>query len=624
LTAQLVKYSGLPGLTVCHRQILTRQRNKQLLEQHPDLQFAVLMPWIEGPTWMEVMLAKDDPVWDSFVPQHSTALANALAQILTGMEQCGIAHCDLSASNVLLPALVESSPNTSAIELVDIEELYAANLAQPNALPGGSDGYAHKTAVSGLWSADADRFSGAVLIAEMLGWCDARVRRAAYGEQFFDPSEMQRDTERYRLLRMALKDCWSDPIAKTFERAWQSGQLSDCPSLAEWATRLREQTAGTRASVRATAALFNLRRDSKTGAAAHIVAQLDTDERVAPGEEGIALAQQFVARSAQREQEGDLDSAVADMHRALDLAPRGSALKQELAIALTELVNRQERMAELNPLVIQAKGFQNAGQWKQAATLYRELVNRASTSLQQVEWQQAYERCASEAELNALFDQGRLAFQQHRLEAAEEIWTEVVRRRPRYAQNGIQAATLLAQVFAERKGVQPGLFQQPLSNIGTFAAAAILGVFCVLVVLFSLLVFSQSKSETVRTECWLGVSGTKASITVKGSQAVQKCEDIADVRIVMPIVGTSYAEWRLVALDTAPRDSIFCQVEISGLRYEVRDQQTAIPPTVMGPSLCKWLDQLKATGATPGRPKIVPTAIATPRPTNPTPRAFPK
>ena len=514
LTAQIVKYADLPGLAVCHRNILTQQRNSKLLEQYPDLQFAVLMPWIEGPTWMEVMLTKDDPVWDSFAPKHSAALATTFAQILAEMEQRGIAHCDLSASNVLLPALVESpDPNASAIELVDVEELYAANLSKPNALPSGSDGYAHKTAVSGLWSADADRFAGAVLLAEILGWCDARVRRAAYGEQFFDPSEMQRDTERYRLLRMVLKEHWGDQIAETFERAWQSRQLSDCPPLAEWTTCLSAQTAGTRVSVRAAAALFKLRRGSKSVRVDQGITQLDTDDRIAPGEEGIALAQESVAHSAHREQDGDLGGAVADMRRALDLAPRGSALKQELAIALTELVNRQERMAALNPLVVQAKGFENAGQWTQAAMLYQELVNRAPTSLHQVEWQQDYERCAREAELDALFEQGQMAFQQSRWGAAEEILTEVVRRRPRFARNGVQAAVLLAQVVAARAphSARPS-WQQPMF-VGTIGTVA-------LVVLVACISLIALRNPTVLNLLGLAASQTETPTVVDTKIAV--------------------------------------------------------------------------------------------------------
>src|SRR5438093_247449 len=58
LTDRLEQFADLPGLSVCRRTVLTARRHPDLLRQSPDLTYAVLMPWIEGPTWMEVMLDK--------------------------------------------------------------------------------------------------------------------------------------------------------------------------------------------------------------------------------------------------------------------------------------------------------------------------------------------------------------------------------------------------------------------------------------------------------------------------------------------------------------------------------------------------------------------------------------
>jgi hypothetical protein len=191
---KLAAFADLPGLTVCRRTVLTPQRNADLLRREPDLTYAVLMPWIEGPTWVEVMLEKRP-----LTPQQALDLARAFADILSRMEQNGIAHCDLSGPNVLLPMLAgqtaDRRPQTayspsSTVELVDVEGLYAPGLPRPEALPSGSSGYAHRTAREGLWGPTADRFAGAVLLAEMLGWGDESVREACYGETYFDPAEM--------------------------------------------------------------------------------------------------------------------------------------------------------------------------------------------------------------------------------------------------------------------------------------------------------------------------------------------------------------------------------------------------------------------------------------------------
>jgi hypothetical protein len=77
-----------------------------------------------------------------------------------------------------------------------------------------------------------------VLLAEILGWCDERVRAAANDESYFDPAEMQGRTARYDTLRMALSHIYGDPVARLFGRAWVSDTLADCPTFGEWLVTL--------------------------------------------------------------------------------------------------------------------------------------------------------------------------------------------------------------------------------------------------------------------------------------------------------------------------------------------------------------------------------------------------
>ncbi|MEM2461005.1 MAG: hypothetical protein QXV20_07090, partial [Candidatus Hadarchaeales archaeon] len=93
---RIAPFASLPGLSACQRTVLTPSRHADLLRQHPDLTYAVLMPWIEGPTWQEVLLEKKP-----LSPEQSLALARGLAEVLVRMEEQGIAHCDLSAPNVM-------------------------------------------------------------------------------------------------------------------------------------------------------------------------------------------------------------------------------------------------------------------------------------------------------------------------------------------------------------------------------------------------------------------------------------------------------------------------------------------------------------------------------------------
>ena len=109
----LMAFADLPGLAVCRRIVRTARRHTTLLCQYPDLTYAVLMPWIAGPTWMETPLGRQ-----STPPEDSLALAHALAEMLAALEERGVAHCDLSGPN-LLPILdpVSSARRWQRVEI---------------------------------------------------------------------------------------------------------------------------------------------------------------------------------------------------------------------------------------------------------------------------------------------------------------------------------------------------------------------------------------------------------------------------------------------------------------------------------------------------------------------------
>ncbi|WP_431089308.1 hypothetical protein [Paenibacillus sp. 8b26] len=233
-------YGDIPGLQVCKRDVLTPERNGSLIAEQPDLLYAVLMPWIHGTTWFDCLTAQQQ-----LKASDSLALARALAGIGSAMEQKGLAHCDLSAPNVMLPFFseVELPEGTSAVELVDVEQMYSTKMDRPDALLAGSPGYAaHRTVHSGLWSAYADRFAGAIIIGEMLGWSDRVVVDKAWGESYFDQHEMQTPCERYYILRKSLEARWGSKVVELFSRAWDSQDLSSCPTFGEWLVVLNALT----------------------------------------------------------------------------------------------------------------------------------------------------------------------------------------------------------------------------------------------------------------------------------------------------------------------------------------------------------------------------------------------
>ncbi len=358
LADSLAAFADLPGLQVCRRSVLTPQRHTDLLRQHPDLTYAVLMPWVEGPTWMEVMLEKRP-----LAPEQCLALARSLADILAAIEQHGLAHCDLSASNVMLPALVGAFgspwPGGEGVALVDVEQLYGPGLRRPEWLTSASQGYAHRTASEGLWAANADRFAGAVLLAEMLGWCDPQVVEAAWGESYSAPEEMQAEVPRYRLLVGSLRRNWGEEMAALLERAWRSDTLADCATFGEWLISLPLE-----APV--------LPQPVEKAEKVEILSSPD------PVHVLMDLARHLEAQ-------GNISGALEAYRQAQALAEGGTA--QELALIIADLEARRaaeratvppgvETADEVEQLFAEGEAAYARGDWARARELLRAVVQR--------------------------------------------------------------------------------------------------------------------------------------------------------------------------------------------------------------------------------------------------------
>ena len=326
---RLASFAALPGLQAASRTVLTSHGHAPLLSQHPDLEYAVLMPWILGETWQEVVLSRRP-----LSVETCYALARDLARVLATMEQHRIAHCDLAGPNLILT----TSP--VHVALVDLEEIYAPGLPQPDKLPGGSPGYAHRTAPSGLWSPVADRFSGAVLLAEILGWCDERVRTVTGDEQFFDPEEVHQPSMRYQLLVEVLRKHWGEGLATAFTDAWNSSSLDACPPLAGWAELLAVTLTvspltnpGSPQERLAHATLARAEALIELGRTAEALNEFSEAHKLAPEVAAAPYARALLSHGATYETTGDIAAALTAYERAMQVAPAG-ALRNEIALII--------------------------------------------------------------------------------------------------------------------------------------------------------------------------------------------------------------------------------------------------------------------------------------------------
>jgi hypothetical protein len=225
--------SGVPGLQVCAFDVLHSRNSPDLVNRYPDLVYAMVMPWIDGPTWTETVLSAQE-----IAPDRCLTLALALVDTLVLMEQRKVAHADLSGANLIIPGLLSGTARYP-IELVDIEGVFTTQRNRPDVTPGGSPGYAHfLSSAPTAWGPKSDRFAGALLISEILSWWDAEVRERAAGETFFEPFSTQQDRERADLLESSLRERWGDKVAGCFRRAFDSPSLDVCPVFEEWRVAL--------------------------------------------------------------------------------------------------------------------------------------------------------------------------------------------------------------------------------------------------------------------------------------------------------------------------------------------------------------------------------------------------
>ncbi|PCL93883.1 hypothetical protein [Paenibacillus lautus] len=345
-------YREIPGLQVSSREVLTPERNGDLIAEYPDLLYAVIMPWIHGCTWFDVISDQRN-----LGRSESLMLAKALAAIGSSMEQRGLAHCDLSAPNVMLPFFseVKLPEGAAAVELVDVEQMYSPKMDRPDVLLAGSPGYAaHRTVHSGLWSAYADRFAGAVIIAEMLGWSDPAIVNRAWGESYFDQHEMQTPCERYFLLKKSLGQRWGTRISDLFGRAWDSQDLSSCPTFGEWLIALSSvseeevvEEAPAAAATAAAAAQEDDSDESGSERSREVPAEIMASLGIEPGTREVNdnVVGRLFHQARDLEKAGNLSGALEIFRSAYHFVKKDSPLEVELAAAIQGL-EEQLRPAE--------------------------------------------------------------------------------------------------------------------------------------------------------------------------------------------------------------------------------------------------------------------------------------
>lgn len=230
-TAVLAKYKNIPGLSLGKRICFTKAKYPQLTTQYPDLEYAVLMPWLPGRTWAGFMIDGAVSSWYTRHQAYAYGLALSTAQVLWNLEAYHLAHTDIAGGNIML------SSDLKQVELLDIEGIYMHGAPTPKLRSQGSPGYQHRNPDNrGQWRPDGDRFAGAILLTEMLTWASPYVRALTpdNAESLFQAKELQGDkTKRWEAVRIALLDS-CPAVLPLFVQAWESSDITQCPDFATW------------------------------------------------------------------------------------------------------------------------------------------------------------------------------------------------------------------------------------------------------------------------------------------------------------------------------------------------------------------------------------------------------
>lgn len=228
-TYQICRYAHLPGLQVARRTCLTRFKFPDLISLYPDLEYAVLMPWIEGKTWAGCM---DDAASSaSYTRQYAQDLALTVAHALWTLEANHITHADIAGDNVIIL-------NTRCVELIDLENLYEHGSPLPEQPSRGWQGYQHRNMdARGNCRPEGDRYAGAILLTEILTWWKPLIRALTDGDALFQIRSEDDSSgvlmRRLKAVRSTLREI-SPGLQYLFDQAWNSPDLAVCPDFATW------------------------------------------------------------------------------------------------------------------------------------------------------------------------------------------------------------------------------------------------------------------------------------------------------------------------------------------------------------------------------------------------------
>jgi hypothetical protein len=232
----LVSIEKFEGLRAANRSVVLPE--EPIVKTFPALEYAMLMPWISGSTWFDVLNnAKNHGTY--FDSPFAIKLCAQFLNVMAALEQAGYAHSDISPGNLIVG---KRHPD---VQLIDLEDMYLPGAPAPAEDYTGSPGYRHHSGDQGAttWRSEGDRYATAVMAAEMLVLTNRKLARLATDTGYFASHCLDEDGAKRFDSAKGLLTNTAPGFARLFKQAWFSDSLGDCPKIADLRASLDETPA---------------------------------------------------------------------------------------------------------------------------------------------------------------------------------------------------------------------------------------------------------------------------------------------------------------------------------------------------------------------------------------------
>jgi hypothetical protein len=220
--SRLAPLSGMEGMAAAERRVVLLPDTA--IQRFPALEYALMMPWMEGETWAE-RLVRANNTGEVLDLAQAVRLCERFLYVVKEIEAIGDAHTDIACGNVVVHL------DSGRVDLLDLEDMYIAGWPPPEQKRGGSPDYCHRAGESVICP-EGDRFASALLAAEMLLLTRREFVKYASDTGMFGSMEHGKAHEHFAEMFPTLR-LIAPEFAELFERAWNASALAACPRVSE-------------------------------------------------------------------------------------------------------------------------------------------------------------------------------------------------------------------------------------------------------------------------------------------------------------------------------------------------------------------------------------------------------